>query len=299
MKNTSVNIVGKLPQELVELYDDISCHTKELGIDFLVVGATARDMVLVYGYGATIERGTTDVDFGMNVASWDEFNALRARLLEAGYKADAHKSHRLSREDEEGLRREIDIVPFGEIADNDHNISWPPEQDVVMNVLGFSEAFEHALDVQISEDPSIVIPVASPAGLCLLKLVSWLDREVGLRAKDAADFEYLIWSYTKIPEIRDAVYEEGPMEAQDWVETNASAMKLGQDVREISSSATQDFLKETLFDQPSRKEEFARDMQRQNKRDFTQCVELVEIFSEAFLKGEESCQRMKEHIRES
>ena len=137
-----------------------------------------------------------------------------------------------------------------------------------MNVLGFSEAFEHALDVQISEDPSIVIPVASPAGLCLLKLVSWLDREVGLRAKDADDFEYLIRSYTKIPEIRDAVYdEEGQMEAQDWVETKASAMKLGQDVREISSSATQDFLKETLFDQPSRKEEFARDMQRQNKKD--------------------------------
>ena len=83
MKNTSVNIVGKLPQELVELYADISCHTKELGVDFLVVGATARDLVLVYGYDCTIERGTTDVDFGMNVASWDEFNALRARLLEA------------------------------------------------------------------------------------------------------------------------------------------------------------------------------------------------------------------------
>ena len=83
MKNTSVNIVGKLPQELVELYADISGHTKALGIDFLVVGATARDMVLVHGYGATIERGTSDVDFGMNVASWDEFNALRARLLEA------------------------------------------------------------------------------------------------------------------------------------------------------------------------------------------------------------------------
>ena len=289
MKNTSVNIVGKLPQELVELYDDISCHTKELGIDFLVVGATARDMVLVHGYGATIERGTSDVDFGMNVASWDEFNALRARLLEAGYKPDAHKIHRLSREDEKGISWEIDIVPFGEIADNDHNISWPPEQGVVMNVLGFSEAFEHALDVQISEDPSIVIPVASPAGLCLLKLVSWLDREVGLRAKDAADFEYLIRSYTKIPEIRDAVYdEEGQMEAQDWVETKASAMKLGQDVRKISSSATRDFLKESLLNQPAQKEQFARDIQRQHKQDFTQCVELVETFSKAFLKGEES-----------
>ena len=65
---------------------------------------------------ATIERRTTDVDFGIHVASWDEFNALRARLLEAGYKPDAHKIHRLSRKDKEELRWEIDIVPFGKIA---------------------------------------------------------------------------------------------------------------------------------------------------------------------------------------
>ena len=271
---------------MVELYADISGHTKTLGIDFLVVGATARDSVFAYGYGCPVERGTTDVDFGIHVASWDEFNALKDRLLAAGYKADAHKIHKLSRVDAEGLPWEIDIVPFGEIAGQDNMIRWPPGQDVVMSVFGFSEAFQHALDVQISEDPDIVIPVASPAGMCLLKLVSWLDRDVGLRVRDAIDFEYLIRSYTKIPEIRDAVYdEEGQMEAQDWDETNASAMKLGQDAREISSSATRDFLKESLFDRPSKKEEFARDMQRQNKRDLTQCAELFEIFSEAFLKG--------------
>ena len=286
MKNTSVNIVGKLPQSLVDLYADIRGHTKELGIDFLVVGATARDSVFVHGYGCPVERGTTDVDFGIHVASWDEFNALKDRLLAAGYKADAHKIHKLSRVDAEGLPWEIDIVPFGKIADNGNVISWPPEHDVVMNVLGFSEAIEHALDVHISEDPSIVIPVASPAGMCLLKLVSWLDRDVGQRARDAIDFEYMVRSYTKIPEIREAVYdEEGQMEAQNWVEANASAMKLGQDAREISSSATRDFLKESLFDKPSKKEEFARDMQRQNKRDLTQSVELLEIFSEAFFKG--------------
>ena len=128
-----------------------------------------------------------------------------------------------------------------------------------------------------------MIPVASPAGICLLKLVSWVDREAGLRARDAADFEYLIRSYTKIPEIRNAVYEEGQMEAQEWVEIKASAMKLGQDVRETASSATQDFLKESLLNQPVPKEQFARDIQRQTKQDFAQCVELVETFSKAFL----------------
>lgn len=163
-------------------------------------------------------------------------------------------------------------------------IGWPPERDIVMNVLGFSEAFEHALAVQISEDPDIVIPVASPAGLCVLKLVSWLDRDVGLRTRDAIDFEYMVWSYTKIPEIREAVYEEGQMEAQDWDQTKASAMKLGQDARKISSAATRKFLKESLFSQPDQEEQFARDMRGQNKKDLAQCMELFEIFSEAFLR---------------
>lgn len=72
MKNTCVNIAGKLPSGLVELHADIHKHAKELVIDFLVVGAMARDLVLVYGFGPKIERGTRDVDFGINVASWDE-----------------------------------------------------------------------------------------------------------------------------------------------------------------------------------------------------------------------------------
>lgn len=284
MKNTSVNITGELPQGLVELYADIRGQTKALGIDFLVVGATARDSVFKHGYGCPVERATTDVDFGIHVASWDEFNALKDRLLAAGYKADAHKIHKLSRVDAEGVRWEIDIVPFGDIAGRDSMIGWPPERDIVMNVLGFSEAFEHALAVQISEDPDIVIPVASPAGLCVLKLVSWLDRDVGLRTRDAIDFEYMVWSYTKIPEIRDAVYEEGQMEAQDWDQTKASAMKLGQDARKISSAATRKFLKESLFSQPDQEEQFARDMRGQNKKDLAQCMELFEIFSEVFLR---------------
>ena len=41
MKTTSLNVVGKLPQGLVELYQIISRHTGALGIPYLVVGATA------------------------------------------------------------------------------------------------------------------------------------------------------------------------------------------------------------------------------------------------------------------
>ena len=72
VKNTSVNIVGRLPAGLVALYADIQKHAESLDIDILVIGAMVRDLVLVHGFGAKIERVTVDLDFGINVASWDE-----------------------------------------------------------------------------------------------------------------------------------------------------------------------------------------------------------------------------------
>jgi len=282
VKNTFVNISGKLPAGVVDLYAVINYHTGELGIDYLVVGAMARDLVLVHGYGSAVERGTRDVDFGINVANWDEFHALKDRLLDSGFKFDPQKMHRLTRDDEAGLPWEIDIVPFGEIADEDANISWPPDQGFVMNVLGFAEAIEYALEVQVSDDPDIVIPVASPAGICVLKLVAWLDREAQLKAKDATDFEYLIRSYLKIPEIHEALYEEGHAEAQDWDEAKASAMKLGQDASRVASPETKAFLQQKLFDQPAKIEDFARDMARRGRGDLVESIELLDIFIREF-----------------
>lgn len=84
MKNTCINIAGKLPRGVIEIYKDIYFHARKLSIDFIVVGATARDLVLVHGYGSTIERGTRDIDFGINVSSWADFNSLTDGLIHAG-----------------------------------------------------------------------------------------------------------------------------------------------------------------------------------------------------------------------
>lgn len=57
LKTTSLNVVGKLPQGLVELYQTISTHADALNIPYLVIGVTARDIILHHGFGANIERG--------------------------------------------------------------------------------------------------------------------------------------------------------------------------------------------------------------------------------------------------
>jgi len=281
--NLSIDITGKLSKGLVELYGKINKHSQALNINYLVVGAMARDLILYHGFEAEIERGTKDVDFGINISSWEEFTKLQSHLEEDGFKISKDQAHRFFYTDKDGLPWEVDIIPFGEIADSENNIYWPPNEDFVMNVLGFTEAFENAISVKICDSPEIQIPVASPAGVSLLKLIAWNDREnPEFREKDASDFLYLIDTYNKIPEIRECLYEQEFMETQDWDETKASAMKLGRDVSKITDENTKSFLEENFFNDKSKNEKFIRDLEKNSRKNLEQCSELLSIFLSEF-----------------
>ncbi len=149
---------------MVQLYTELQQQTARLGIDMLVVGAMARDLVLFYGYGSKSERGTRDVDFAISVPSWQDFTELREQLLSTGYFTAKKHVHELEFHDSNQLPWEIDIVPFGDLAEN-HAISWPPKHDFQMSVLGFEEALTAAMPVTIDHDASVEINVASPAGI--------------------------------------------------------------------------------------------------------------------------------------
>lgn len=55
-------------------------------------------------------------------------------------------------------------MPFGEVEDGRGRITWPPEHEIVMNALGFEEAFEHAVRVRVAEDLKVRVSslAASP-----------------------------------------------------------------------------------------------------------------------------------------
>lgn len=63
-KSTSIDLCGKLHRGAVELYHAVDTATSQLNIPYLIVGAMARDIVLVHGLGAAIERATRDIDSG-------------------------------------------------------------------------------------------------------------------------------------------------------------------------------------------------------------------------------------------
>ncbi len=144
--------------------------TEELGIEWMVTGAGGRVLLLEGVYGLPHGRATQDVDIGIMVASWDHYQALIDRLREDGrFQPDSKQQQRLHFQGESML----DLVPFGEIETEDRIIRWPPDKDFIMNVIGFREAYADVVDVMID---GLKVPVISPVGLVLLKLVAWSDR---------------------------------------------------------------------------------------------------------------------------
>ncbi|KPV94427.1 hypothetical protein AN214_03524 [Pseudoalteromonas sp. P1-9] len=280
MKTTSPNVVGKLPEGLVELYQIISHHTEALDIPYLVVGATARDIILHHGFGAAIERGTRDVDFGIQVESWEQFEQLKIALIENGFAPHKTKPHQLITTVSNGQEWEVDIIPFGEIANDESTIAWPPQYNIEMSVTGFKEAFDHSLNVTISDDPTLEIKVASPAGMLLLKLISWLEREHSIRQKDAMDIYYLTKHYSKIPEIADSLYSDNYMEDQDFDEHKAGAMKLAGDAKDIASEESLVFINEKLFADEAKLDNLILDISRNIQIEYAEAQDLIEVIKQ-------------------
>lgn len=77
MSDLFLNISGKIDSDTVALYESVSDAANRLTIPFVVVGASARDIVLHYGHNARIQRATADVDFGIQVPDWSAFEALK------------------------------------------------------------------------------------------------------------------------------------------------------------------------------------------------------------------------------
>ncbi|MDG4813471.1 nucleotidyl transferase AbiEii/AbiGii toxin family protein [Hydrogenovibrio sp. 3SP14C1] len=261
MSNTLVDLRGKLPKGLASIYQEVQAVASTLQLEVLVVGAMARDLVLVHGFNARLERGTRDIDFAVQVRNWTAFENLAEGLLAKGFRKSEKMAHRFYLEIDGDTTWEIDVMPFGELADDVGNIQWPPDESVEMSVLGFDEAFDHAFTVQIGDDSSsFMIQVASPAAMSFLKLISWLEREPLIREKDAQDIRYLMISYCKIPFIFDRMYDEGDMELQDWDLDRASARILGRDAAKLIKKETFDFLQEALFLKPEKLDLLLREM---------------------------------------
>jgi predicted nucleotidyltransferase len=209
-----------------------------LTCSFFVAGATARDLMLVNVYGLRPWRATRDIDFGIAVESWDEFQSLKERMIAIGqFAEDLKAQQRLVYTDTAaGFSIPVDLIPFGRVASTNKTIAWPPRRDVVLNIAGFDEAWASSLPVAIDEN--LTVHVASLPGLTLLKLIAWADRRV-YNNKDAADLYRLLTTYSEAGN-SDRLYdqEQALLETVEFDLELAGAELLGRDVARICNPPT-------------------------------------------------------------
>jgi predicted nucleotidyltransferase len=123
---------------------------------------------------------------------------------------------------------EIDIFPFGNVAKDDGNIYWPPDETIAMSVWGFPEMADSTISVEI--DDEFTINIASLPGLFILKLAAWKDRHLK-STKDAYDMALLLTNYLDI-NIERAVEEHYDLyETEGFDQVVAGAQLIARDVR--------------------------------------------------------------------
>ena len=209
----------------------------ELKIEWMVTGAAGRVLLLEGVYGLPQGRATRDVDLGIMVASWDRYRVLVDRLRrDDRFQPDPKQLQRL-RFGDEGL---LDLVPFGGIESADRMIRWPPDNDFAMSVIGFREAYADTVDVTLDGLP---VPVISPVGLVLLKLVAWSERHHAQPRKDAADLAYVLRHFSTIL-TEQVLFDEyfDAVEASGFDVDLAASRVLGRKIVTLAEKDTRAFV---------------------------------------------------------
>ncbi len=235
MSRNFLNLSEKIDPARIEVLEAVSQVADSLGIPFFIIGAEARDLILEKGYGISTIRATLDIDFALCVSNWYQYADLKESLLSSEQFTPAEFTHRIKHKND----LFIDLIPFGPIAGKAKTVTWPPQNEISMNVLGFEEVYESSLFIRVRSDPVLEVRIASLAGLIATKLISWKDKYPE-RARDAQDISLILNHYTDAGN-QDRMFEEAPdlVEREDFDYIYAGARLLGRDIAKIVNPETE------------------------------------------------------------
>lgn len=178
--------VAEIDAGSAETLEAIADAAEREGVGWIVTGAMARWLVFEAIHGYARGRYTRDWDLGIQVEDWPRFRALEARLIgDAGFRSDPRRRQRMHAPD--GMI--VDLIPFGGVETEHGRIRWDHDDELVLDVAGFRQAFEAAYRVRLND--RVTVRVVSPPALVLLKLVAWRDRHHD-HDRDAEDLAFLL-----------------------------------------------------------------------------------------------------------
>ena len=232
-----------IDERFIEILRVVKEDTSSEGIDCMLVGATARDILLTNVFGILAPRATKDMDFAVAVKDWGQFEALRSRLsARPGFKEGREQQRLIYSGIDNNDYYPLDLVPFGGVSHGNNEIAWPPDMAIIMNIAGYDEALTAAVSVKFADD--LEGKIVSLAGLAMLKIFAWSDRGIE-NPKDAHDLLFLMENYINAGNM-DRAFDEGFMEQFEFEQELAGPYLLGTDMRRIANTDTLVQLKEIL-----------------------------------------------------
>ncbi len=211
-------------------------------MDFFVVGALVRILILEQYYNISTGVATLDIDIAITVVDWEHYEKLRGSLIfSRSFTPDPKVYHRLRFKD----KYPVDLIPFGAVETSAGLIRWPPDQSIEMNVTGFQDALNDAILVHLSA--ILDVRFVSLPGMAVLKLIAWRDRHNEFPTKDAVDIATLLKYYSEAGN-DERMFEQHAdlMETADFDFEMAGARMLGRDMAKIMSPQTKKTILEIL-----------------------------------------------------
>lgn len=251
MKNILPPLRKQLPESIVKILRHVFGAADDVGTRAFLIGAAARDLIFEYVYDAKIQRATEDLDFGVAVAKWDDYERLKIHLLGTNkFREDPKQEQRIWWTGTSPQMR-IDLVPFGGLETPESKIAFPPSGDFTMSTLGFREVSEDLSLVDISDN--LRIEVASLAGIAVLKFVAYNDRPEQ-RHRDIQDIFFIAENYLETGN-EDRLYDSEVGDADLLDDENfdyktAGARLLGRDMALLLNAKTRSIILTTLDDDP-------------------------------------------------
>ena len=160
----------------------------KFGINFYLVGATARDVWMRGVHDLPPKRATSDIDFGIMIKDTNTFDDLKSYLIDIeGFVPYKENEFVLIWKDQ----TQVDLIPFGDL-EREGIATVKGTGFTSMNVEGFREVFEQASE-EIETDNQR-FKVCTLPGIVILKLIAWDDRPE-VRRDDIDDIAEIIKNY--------------------------------------------------------------------------------------------------------
>lgn len=217
---------NKQIQQLQPLLGSLSAACRELGIDFYVLGALARDLHLQQIHDIDVPRRTRDVDVAVAIDEWDSYEDLREKLIEEHGFTDEQEKQKVRSPEEV----ELDLIPFGGVEEAHGRIRFPPDDWPELTGLGLEQARRNTVSMKVGNGPTFQV-VSLPA-LGLLKIIAW-NENPQQRAQDAQDFCFVMQHYFDIH--LDAIVENHAdlFDQEDFRKSVASARAYGREIASL------------------------------------------------------------------